>query len=49
MPLCLGEGFVDLIERAIDSAQCYMSDVTILHVLCTKKNVMYYIINFREG
>ena len=32
-----------------DFVWCDMNDVTIPHALCTEKNIVYYIIGFREG
>ena len=38
-------------DKVIDTdfVQCDMNDVTILHILCIEKNIMYYVISFREG
>ena len=32
-----------------DLLQCDMKEVTIPHALCFEKNIVFYIINFREG
>ena len=32
-----------------DFALCDMNDVTIPHALCIEKNIVYYVISFREG
>ena len=32
-----------------DFVRCDMNDVTIPHALCIDKNIVYYVISFREG
>ena len=32
-----------------DLLRCDMNDVTISHALCIEKNIVYYVISFREG
>ena len=32
-----------------DLLRCDMNDVTIPHALCIEKNIVYYVISFREG
>ena len=56
MHLCLGVGFVSFILKfetdkvlGKDIIRCNLNDVTIPHALCIEKNILYYVICFREG